>query len=490
MSVVVDSATGLYNKAYANDFWCPARAGIEPPRGFNISIVRPAKCPAVAAVQFWERQALQQSSGMDDLGGFHPGMLLAYTLAWLLVYLCIFKGIASSGKVVYVTATLPYIALVAFFIRAVTLPNALTGIRFFVEPDFGLLFNAEVWIRASTQIFYSLGVGFGSLVAFGSYGARSSDFVKEASKVSLINCGTSVFAGFVVFPILGYLAHELSGVNPCIHGDDLSGLASIGLSGTGLAFVAFPIAISQMSGSFFWAILFFITLLCLGIDSQFAMVESVMTVLIDAGFGAKMPRPAFAGIVCFVSYIIGLVFVTRGGIYWFELFDYYSCLVALFVVTVAECIGLMWIGRGAWPSFVTMVVEYTGRQLDSKFFVGWKFICPALLVVLTAMSLKDFDLMHARESTRYPEGSGYKPEWSIWVGWFIALFPCIGLLICAIITGSQATAVADPDAENGLKTPTAEILGKEAAAEEATSKRVEFEVAQDTAVEAEEIAYL
>jgi SNF family Na+-dependent transporter len=251
MSVVVDSATGLYNKAYANDFWCPARAGIEPPQGFNMTIVRPAKCPAVAAVQFWERQALQQSSGMDDLGGFHPGMLLAYTLAWLLVYFCIFKGIASSGKVVYVTATLPYIALVAFFIRAVTLPNALTGIRFFVEPDFGLLFNAEVWIRASTQIFYSLGVGFGSLVAFGSYGAKSSDFVKEASKVSLINCGTSVLAGFVVFPILGYLAHELSGVNPCIHGDDLSGLASIGLSGTGLAFVAFPIAISQMSGSFF-----------------------------------------------------------------------------------------------------------------------------------------------------------------------------------------------------------------------------------------------
>jgi SNF family Na+-dependent transporter len=404
-------------------------------------------------MQFWERQVLQQSSGMDDLGGFHPGMLVAYTLAWLLVYGCIFKGIASSGKVVYVTATLPYIALIAFFVRAVTLPNALTGIRFFVEPDFALLLNAEVWIRAATQIFYSLGVGFGSLIAFGSYSAQGNDFVKEASKVSIINCGTSVFAGFVVFPILGYLAHELSGVNPCIRDDALSDLAPIGLSGTGLAFIAFPIAIAQMPGGFFWAILFFITLLCLGIDSQFAMVESVMTVLVDAGYGARMPRPAFAAAVCLVSYLLGLIFVTRGGIYWFELFDYYSCVLAMFVVTGAECIGLMWIGRDAWPNFASTVLEYTGRHLNSSYATGWKFVCPALLFLLTCLSFKEYDLMNARGSVRYPAGTGYKPEWSIWLGWSLAMLPCVALVICAFAFSGPPAATgtsAKADAEKGI----------------------------------------
>ena len=82
-----------------------------------------------------------------------------------------------------------------------------------VESPHGGAINAEVWLRASTQIFYSLGVGFGSLVAFGSYGAKGSDFVKEASKVSFINCGTSIFAGFVVFPILGQSLCVMRGKN-------------------------------------------------------------------------------------------------------------------------------------------------------------------------------------------------------------------------------------------------------------------------------------
>jgi len=186
------------------------------------------------------------------------GLVAALFAAWLLVFLIIFKGVASSGKVVYVTALFPYVALAAFFIRAITLPNADVGIKFFVNPDFSHLFTADIWLRACTQIFYSLGVGFGALVAFASYADVNDDFVGNAQKVSIINCATSMFAGFVVFPILGYLAYELADVDPCIEGNDLGDLSSIGLSGTGLAFIAFPIAISKMPWPFFWALLFFI----------------------------------------------------------------------------------------------------------------------------------------------------------------------------------------------------------------------------------------
>jgi SNF family Na+-dependent transporter len=159
---------------------------------------------------------------MDNLGGFVPGLVVAYTVTWIMVYFIVFQGVGSSGKVVYVTALLPYVALVAFFIRAITLPNAMTGLKFFLIPDFNMLLNAEVWQRAVIQIFYSLGVGFGSLIAFASYGAKKDDFVGNAVKVSAINCSTSMFAGVVVFPILGYLAYEMRTVNPCIGGDNLA----------------------------------------------------------------------------------------------------------------------------------------------------------------------------------------------------------------------------------------------------------------------------
>ena len=64
-------------------------------------------------------------------------------------------------------------------------------------------------MRAAGQIFYSLGVGFGSLVAMGSYNKFSNNCYKDAVIVSLINCGTSVFCGFVVFSVLGHMSHVL-----------------------------------------------------------------------------------------------------------------------------------------------------------------------------------------------------------------------------------------------------------------------------------------
>jgi len=426
---LIDAVTGLFNKTHAADFWCPEHGvpdlTVSPPAGYVHISTRPRTCPGEAALHFWHSEALQQSSGMDELGGIHLGMFAAYTAAWLLVYFCVFNGIRTSGKVVYVTATLPYVALVVFFFRAVTLPNAGQGVHFFLTPDLSHLLNGKVWMRAVTQIFYSLGVAFGSLTAFASYGSKHNNFPRDATTVSFINCGTSIFAGFVVFPILGYLAHELSEVNPCIRDDDLSGLSSVGLSGTGLAFVAFPIAIAHMPGGFFWALLFFVMLLCLGIDSEFATVESFITVLTDAGIGSALRRPVLAGVVCLVSYLLGLIFVTRGGIYWFDLFDTYSCAIAPFFVAAIECIGLLWTNPSTWDSFRQRTAEWTGVQLGKTCYVNWKFVCPALLIAMIALSLETWDMMGARESKPFPEGQGYLPEWSIWAGWVLALLPIL-----------------------------------------------------------------
>jgi len=441
---LLSQETGGFNPKYASDFWCPAvgipvgESVVDVPEGFVMRATTPQSCPARAAADFWANQALVQSSGMDDLGGFHPGLLVSFILAWVLVYFCVYKGVASSGKVVYVTAILPYVVLVIFFLRAITLTNASAGVEFYLKPNFSEILTMEVWIRAANQIFYSLGVGFGSLIAFGSYCKQDSDFVGDSTKVALINCGTSFFGGFVVFPVLGYLAHELSSVNPCIQADNINDLASIGLSGTGLAFIAFPIAISRMPGGFFWAILFFLMLFCLGIDSQFAMVESVMTVLTDAKVGHGMRKPALAGIVCGVSLLIGLIFVTKGGIYWFNLFDYYTCVAAIFFVCLMECVGLMWCDKATWPMFKDQVKEHTGWNLGAACEACFKFVSPCLLLGLFGLSFGSFDIMGARESVRYPDGAGYFPEWSIYLGWFMGLLPLTAFIGIFLATRKQA----------------------------------------------------
>lgn len=119
--------------------------------------------------EFWENYVLQISDNMDELGSMRVELLVALIVAWILVYFCLWKGIKSSGKVVYFTATFPYVVLVILLIRGVTLPGASKGIEFYLKPDFKKLGDASVWAAAATQIFYSLGIGFGSLITMGSF---------------------------------------------------------------------------------------------------------------------------------------------------------------------------------------------------------------------------------------------------------------------------------------------------------------------------------
>mmetsp|Transcript_7498 Transcript_7498/g.13008 ORF Transcript_7498/g.13008 Transcript_7498/m.13008 type:complete len:627 (-) Transcript_7498:65-1945(-) len=435
---LIDSA-GFLNASFVGNTWCPdaAHGVLTAPADYIMRTVQPNRCPAQMAKIFWETQALKQSSGLDNLGGLNLEMVLCLTIAWVLIWLVVFNGVKSSGKVVYFTATFPYLCLAIFLVRALTLPNALTGLKFLFEPDYSHLSDPQVWIHGAIQIFFSLGIGYGSITSFGSFGKKSANFVRDASGVAITNCCTSLIAGCVTFPVLGFLAAELHKTDPCIAGDTLDSLKSIGLSGTGLAFVAFPIAISQMPGSFFFAILFFFMMLLLGIDSQFAYIEAVATVLMDAGIGEKWPRPLLSGIICFISYVIGLLFVTNAGVYFLELFDNYVSIYVMFAVGALECLGLMWTCHGeTWRQFKILCQENTGIRLGWISKAAWGYICPALCVFLVVVSVTPpfakVDVMNARSSKAFPEGTGYFPEWSIAVGWILATVPMSLMLVVAV----------------------------------------------------------
>ena len=119
--------------------------------------------PSLAVLQ------VQESSGIDDIGT--PIWKLAGCVAavYLLLYLSLFKGVKSSGKVVWVTALAPYVLLSILLIRGLMLPGAMKGIHFYLVPDLQKLTKTEVWTDAAVQIFYSCGAGFGVHLAYASY---------------------------------------------------------------------------------------------------------------------------------------------------------------------------------------------------------------------------------------------------------------------------------------------------------------------------------
>jgi solute carrier family 6 (neurotransmitter transporter, amino acid/orphan) member 15/16/17/18/20 len=106
---------------------------------------------------YWYHSTLMSSPSVNEPEQFNFPIGLALVIAWTIIYLCMVQGITESGKVVYVTAIFPYVVLIIFFFRGITLKGATDGIAHLFTPRWDILMDPVVWLEAGTQIFFSLG---------------------------------------------------------------------------------------------------------------------------------------------------------------------------------------------------------------------------------------------------------------------------------------------------------------------------------------------
>jgi solute carrier family 6 (neurotransmitter transporter, glycine) member 5/9 len=158
---------------------------------------------------FGSKMILERSTDIDDVGEIAWPLFFCCLLCWIMMYLCIQKGVKSIGKVVYFTVLFPFVLLIVLFVRGVTLPGAWQGIRFYLVPEWHKLLNVKVWVDAAMQIFFSLGPGWGGIVNVASFNKFNDNTRVDSIIVPIANCGTSIFAGFVVFSVLGFMSREL-----------------------------------------------------------------------------------------------------------------------------------------------------------------------------------------------------------------------------------------------------------------------------------------
>ncbi|KAG1667380.1 Sodium- and chloride-dependent glycine transporter 2 [Nymphon striatum] len=268
----------------------------------------PAKLRLTPAVEYFQNFVIGRTSGIEEFGDFNWRIWLCVILSWVIVFLCCIKGVRSSGKVVYFTATFPYVMLLVLLIRGVTLEGAIDGIKFYVTPKWNHLGKITIWQEAAVQIFLSLGVGSGGTITLASYNKFKNNVVRDALIISIGNCLTSIFAGFAVFSVIGYIAGQL--------GKDVEDVIK---GGPGLAFTVYPDAIVLMPISPLWAILFFLMLITLGLDSVFGTVENIVSSVVDEIPRLRSKRVWILFGMCVIGCIIGIPLSLGSGIYFLDL---------------------------------------------------------------------------------------------------------------------------------------------------------------------------
>ncbi|XP_048253213.1 sodium- and chloride-dependent betaine transporter-like [Haliotis rufescens] len=207
--------------------------------------------------EFWQYKVLVISSGIEDMGSLQPHLVICWFLTCLSMFLCVMKGVKSLGKVVYVTATMPYVLLTVLLVRSCMMPGAVDGILFYLTPDFMRLQTTQVWLEAILQVFFSSGPAWGSLIVIASHNSPHNNIVRDALLVTLLGELTSVYAGFIVFATVGFLAHNLE-----------LPVADVITSGPGIGFVVYPEAVSLLPVPQLWSVLFFLVVLMMGFDTM------------------------------------------------------------------------------------------------------------------------------------------------------------------------------------------------------------------------------
>ncbi|OWF53555.1 sodium- and chloride-dependent glycine transporter 1-like [Mizuhopecten yessoensis] len=365
-----------------------------------------------AALEFWQYNVLKKSSGIEELGEVQWHLVLCLFGAWLLTFLCLIKGIYSVGKVVYVTVLLPYLLLTIFLIRGLTLDGSTEGIMFYLRADFSRLLHFQVWLEAAVQVFFSLGPAWGSLITMSSYSKFRSNCLKDAMYGTLADGLSSFYAGFVVFSILGFMAHD-AGLT----------MEEVAEAGPGLVFVAYPEAIMKLPLPHLWGVLFFLMLITVGIDSQFGMFETVSSGLVDSFPSVLKERKVqLTAALSVILFILGLPFTTQGGIYIFQLIDWYASALCIVLGSFLECIVISWI-YGA-ERFSRDIMMMLGRPVPMILRVCWCIITPTILLTVFLGILTQYGPPNTAQYTY--------PDYAAAIGNIFAFIPLLPIPIFAV----------------------------------------------------------
>ncbi len=322
---------------------------------------------------FFTKKFLMSSSSPFQIGDIRSLILFSLAIIWFLNWFIVFKGVQNGlERASKIFMPILFILTGIIIIWGLRLDGAMQGVSVYLRPDFSQITNIKVWMDAFSQIFFTLSLGFGIMIAYASYLPKKTQIVRDSLIISGINCLFSLLAGIGVFAVLGYMAKVQSvPINEVV------------TESIGLAFVAFPKAISLLPDfSKLFGVLFFGSLVIAGLSSSISIIEAFTSGIVDK---FHYSRKAVVSVLSAVGFLGSIIFTTQGGINWLDIADHFLTQYGLILGAIFECIVIGWFFKV--NKLRAHINHYSGWKVPLFWNFCIKILSPLILITIFISSL-------------------------------------------------------------------------------------------------------
>ncbi len=301
-------------------------------------------------------------------------------LVWHLVFMAITVSIIAAGVVrgiqrwVKILMPLLFILLLILVIRAITLPGAGAGLVFYLDPDFSVI-SGQTFLDAIAQSFFTLSLGMGAIITYGSYLDKESTIGDNGGWVVGLDTGIAIIAGFAIFPAVFALGLEPG-------------------AGPGLTFMTLPAVFAELPAGSFFGFLFFLLLSIAALTSAISLLEVVVAWLVDEKKWTRAKASVLMGIIIFLVGIptsLGYNVLGDFSFLGMDVLDTYDWFAnALFLpiggLLTAIFVGYVWQAKRA-QEFAN---DPPGRvRIGDWYGVLIRYIVPLAIIIVLVFGLID-----------------------------------------------------------------------------------------------------
>ena len=317
---------------------------------------------------------------------------------WAVMYAFLRGGAKSLAKTARFTVIIPIILLTFMAARGLLYENSGKALAALFVPDFSAFLNAELWLNALGQVFFSLSILVGIMPAYGAYLPEGTNIFRDSLIVAAADFFVSVLSSVVLFTTL--------------YGCGMQG--EITRSGIACAFEVYPVAITKFCKSravcAVVGVLFYLSLAMMAAQSAVSMAEAAINPLSEK-LGVKKKK--IAGIVAIIGAAVGIIFSTPLAQTALDLSDHFANYFNILILGIAETILLG--GNAKRVGLAAEINRYTRRaKMPAKLLhLSLKVICPTVLIGLTAWGAYRFVCVEHLSYGSYPVWAQLAFGWTV-----------------------------------------------------------------------------